>query len=89
MAEENAPLTEDERTELENLRAEKTSPKVEEKPEETPLPDTHWLNLADGTTITCKGTASHVNGVPVLHSTEIPANLLDGGDPNAEPVHRF
>jgi hypothetical protein len=89
---ENEPLTDDERKELEELRASKKNApdKAADEKEEVPLPDTHWLNLADGTTITSKGGGiSHVNGVPVLHSTEIPAELLEGGNPNAEPVHRF
>lgn len=83
------PLTEDERKELEALRAEKDKPQAEVKVDETPLPDSHWLNLADGSTVTSKGVMSHVNGIPVLHATEIPAALLPGGDPNAEPAHRF
>jgi hypothetical protein len=86
-------LTEDERRELESLRAEREDAKAkaeaEKAKEDAPLPDTHWLNLADGTTITAQGVASHVGGIPVLHATAIPAELLDGGDPNAEPAHRF
>lgn len=83
------PLTEDERKELDALRAEKDSPKAEIKAEEAPLPDTHWLNLADGRTVVTKGVMSHYEGVPVLHATEIPGELLEGGNPNAEPAHRF
>jgi hypothetical protein len=86
---ETKPLTDDERTELDALRAEKENPKVEEKPEDEPLPDTHWLNLADGTTVVSKGTGTHFNGIPVLHATPIPEELQEGGKVNSEPAHRF
>jgi len=86
---ETKPLTDDERKELEELRASKNAPDKTEVKEEVPLPETHWLNLADGRTVTAKGVMSHYEGVPVLHSTEIPADLLEGGNPNAEQAHRF
>lgn len=89
MVTDTKPLTDDERKELEDLRAEKENPKVEERPEEKPLPETHWLNLADGRTVTAKGVMSHYEGVPVVRATEIPAELLEGGNPNAEQAHRF
>lgn len=86
-------LTEDERQELADLRAnrdkaEKAKAAQEEK-DNAPLPDTHWLNLADGTTVTSKGVASHIGGIPVVRATEIPAELIEGGNPNAQPEHRF
>lgn len=90
---ETAPLTEDERKELETLRSEKSDSADQaaaaKAAEDAPLPDTHWLTLADGQTVVAKGTATHYDGIPVLHCTEIPADLLEGGNPNAEPAHRF
>lgn len=87
---DSKPLTDNERAELDELRANKDKSIVGDVPKnDAPLPDTHWLNLADGTTVITKGVASHVNGIPVLHATEIPAELQDGGNVNAEPAHRF
>lgn len=68
-------LTAAERAELEELRAAKVQrdnqPPAENKPEEN-LPDTHWLHLANGDVITARGTATHVGGVPVIGSYDIP-----------------
>jgi hypothetical protein len=93
MTDETKPLSDDERKELDELRAsqKKNDEKVaaEKEAENAPLPDTHWLNLADGRTVVTKGVASHYEGVPVLHATEIPAELQDGGNTETEPVHRF
>ncbi len=76
-------LTDNERAELEQLRAEKNAPAESPKAEEAPLPDTHWLHLGDGTVIRSKGVATHVGDIPVLHAVEIP--------PTEEiaPAHRF
>jgi hypothetical protein len=76
-------LSPDERAELEALRAEKNAgPVTAAAPEETPLPDTHWLHLGNGDVITSKGVATHVGDIPVLHAVEIPVN-------NVTEPHRF
>lgn len=93
MAVESKPLTEDERNELEELRASnkknEDAKAAQDEKDNAPLPDTHWLNLADGTTVKSKGVASHVGGIPVIRATEIPAELQDGAKENAESAHRF
>lgn len=55
------------------------------KPEDEPLPDTHWLHLGDGRVINSKGVMSHYEGIPVIHAVEIPAEL----NGPATPAHRF
>jgi hypothetical protein len=67
-----------------NLDAEKPMPTAEANAEDEPLPDTHWLILADGRKISSKGTMTHYGAVPVLYSTPIPV------DPESlVPAHRF
>jgi hypothetical protein len=76
-------LNPDERAELDALRAEKNAgPVTAAAPEQTPLPDTHWLHLGNGDVVTSKGVASHVDGIPVIHAVEIP--VVD-----TTPAHRF
>jgi hypothetical protein len=75
-------MTDSDREELAAFRANKENPV---KPDDEPLPDTHWLALADGRTIKTKGVMSHYEGIPVIRSTEMPPEL------NAKPAdqHRF
>jgi hypothetical protein len=83
-------LSDTEREELVQLRAnaakaaetEKNPPSVED----TPLPDTHWLHLADGTVILSKGVMSAYEGIPVIGAYAIPAELAD--EPSV-PEHKF
>lgn len=87
------PLSEDERAELEQLRAERENRQNEPQaaPANVPekeLPDTHWIHLANGDVFTAKGIASHVDGIPVIGTYEIPPHLQEGNTP-AEPAHRF
>lgn len=49
------------------------------------LPNTHWLHLADGTTVESKGVSGSVNGIPVIAHYEKPPELIA---PAVEP-HRF
>lgn len=85
-------LTAEERAELEQLRAEKENaqnePQAATQNDEKELPDTHWIHLANGDVFTAKGVATHVNGVPVIGTYEIPAELQEGNE-SAEPAHRF
>ena len=55
------------------------------KEEDEPLPDTHWLVLADGRSIKSKGVMSIYDGVPVVSSHAIPEELYK----DATPAHRF
>jgi cytochrome c-type biogenesis protein CcmE len=86
-------LTEDERRELEELRAARNERDNEEKAAEekqSSLPNTHWLNLANGETVEAKGVMSHVDDIPVLHATEIPAkHRSDYQENQAESAHQF
>jgi hypothetical protein len=83
------PLSDADRKDLAAFRAEKANRDNAGNEDEKPLPDTHWLHLGDGTVVKAKGTATHVGDLPVLHAVEIPGALIEGGDPNAEPAHRF
>lgn len=87
------PLSDADRKDLAAFRADKANRDANRvnagNEDEKPLPDTHWLHLGDGSVVKAKGTATHVGDLPVLHAVEIPGALLDGGDPNAEPAHRF
>jgi hypothetical protein len=53
--------------------------------EDEPLPDTHWLILADGRSIKSKGVMSVYDGVPVVSTHAIPEELYK----DATPAHRF
>lgn len=81
-------LTAEERAELDQLRAEKEKSQPADNGPEKELPDTHWIHLANGDVFTAKGTATHVNGIPVIGTYEIPAELQEGSE-TAEPAHRF
>lgn len=84
-----ADLTDEERAELEQLRAEKNAAAEAQPVEvESTLPDTHWIHLANGDVFTAKGIASSVDGIPVIGTYEIPAHLQDGAKP-AEAEHKF
>lgn len=72
-----ADLTDDERAELENLRAEKASKPADVPAEDTvTLPPTHWLHLADGNVIETNGVKSHHEGIPVIGAYEKPQELV-------------
>jgi hypothetical protein len=55
------------------------------KEDDEPLPDTHWLVLADGRSIKSKGVMSVYDGVPVVSTHAIPEELYK----DATPAHRF
>jgi hypothetical protein len=83
-------LTDTEREELAQLRANAAKAEEEKKNppsvEDTPLPDTHWLHLADGQVILSKGVMSAYEGIPVIGAYAIPAELAD--EPSV-PEHKF
>jgi hypothetical protein len=53
--------------------------------EDEPLPDTHWLHLADGDVIKSKGVMTHYKGIPVIGAYAIPEEIYK----DATPAHRF
>ena len=82
---DTAPLTDDERAELNALRSERDNVNnAPATPDQEPLPDTHWLHLGDGQVIRSKGVTTHVDGIPVIHAVEIPSDLT-----NVPEAHRF
>lgn len=84
-------LTADEREELDELRKnrdkENASAKAAEE-KQSKLPNTHWIHLADGSTIESKGVASHVDGIPVIATYEIPAEKRSDYKPE-DHEHQF
>lgn len=71
-------LTDEERAELNKLRAEKAnSEKPKEAVSEVTLPPTHWLWLANGEVLESNGVMSHHNGIPVVAAYQKPAELVN------------
>ena len=67
------------RAELAKLRQERADREAQEaaarQAEEDARPDpSHWLTLGNGDVVKSAGTATHVDGVPVVASTPIPAD---------------
>jgi hypothetical protein len=84
-------LTEDERAELDELRANRDKDNAATKAEEekqSKQPNTHWLHLANGDVVESKGVASHIDGIQVIGSYEIPAEKRSDYKPE-DHEHQF
>ena len=79
-------LTDDERKELEELRAQKNAtaenPVDDDKPT---LPPTHWLWLANGEVIESNGVKSIHEGIPVVAHYAKPDEMIS----TPAPAHVF
>jgi len=65
-------LTDNEREELDSLRAEKSKKEKDENR------NTHWVHLANGAVFAQRGTGgTHYRGIPVIGSYEIPEDYED------------
>lgn len=78
-------LTDDERKELEELRAQKNVTAEKTDDEKPTLPPTHWLWLANGEVIESNGVKSMHDGIPVVTHYAKPDELIT----NPAPAHVF